>query len=180
MEQPLADVDQTYTWTVAELEQLNTQLRTRTPEAVLNWATGHFKQDIVLTCSFGGASGMVLLDMVARIGRNTPVVFLDTDLLFPETYALAEAAAQRYGITIQRRHPTMTLDAQEIQEGPQLYQRDPDRCCGIRKVTPLAESLQPYQAWISGIRRDQSATRATTELVQWSARYQLLKVNPLA
>src|SRR5262249_10267007 len=98
----------------------------------------------------------------------------------PETYALAEAAARRYGITIQRRHPTMTLEAQEIQAGPQLYQRDPDRCCGIRKVTPLAEALQPYHAWISGIRRAQSSSRATTELVQWSARYQLLKVNPLA
>src|SRR5262249_1885460 len=103
-----------------------------------------------------------------------------TDLLFPQTYALAEAAARRYNVTIERRSPALTLSQQERQEGPRLYERDPDRCCAIRKVAPLAAALQPYDAWISGIRRDQSSTRTTTELVQWSARYSLLKVNPLA
>jgi phosphoadenosine phosphosulfate reductase len=114
------------------------------------------------------------------MGRDTPVVFLDTDLLFPETYALAEAAAHRYNIVVERCGPALTLEQQASREGPRLYARDPDRCCAIRKVAPLAEALRPYDAWISGIRRDQSATRATTDLVQWSARYGLLKVNPLA
>jgi phosphoadenosine phosphosulfate reductase len=123
---------------------------------------------------------MVLLDMVARLKRATPVIFLDTDLLFPETYALVEAAARRYNVAIERRHPALTLDEQARQHGPRLYDRDPDRCCAIRKVAPLAEVLRPYDAWISGIRRDQSATRAATELVQWNARHGLLKLNPLA
>ena len=123
---------------------------------------------------------MVLLDMIARIGRRTPVIFLDTDLLFSETYALAEAAARRYNVVVERRGPALTLDQQERLEGPQLHSRDPNRCCAIRKVAPLAEALRPYEAWISGIRRDQSSTRSTTDLVQWNARHGLLKVNPLA
>jgi phosphoadenosine phosphosulfate reductase len=163
-----------------ELATINESFRERSAEDLLNWATAHFGQRIVLTCSFGGVSGMVLLDMVARIGCGTPVVFLDTDLLFPETYALAEAAARRYGVTIQHHRPVLTLAEQEIQDGARLYERDPDRCCSIRKVTPLAAALRPYDAWISGIRRDQSSTRANTELVQWNARHNILKVNPLA
>src|SRR5215211_2500387 len=167
-------------WNAEDLAAVNTRFRNRTAEDLLSWATAHFGQEIVLTCSFGGASGMVLLDMVSRIAHGTPVVFLDTDLLFPETYALAEAAARRYGVAIERRRPVLTLAQQEAQEGPQLYNRDPDRCCGIRKVAPLAEALRPYRAWISGIRRDQSPTRATTELVQWSERHNLVKIHPLA
>jgi phosphoadenosine phosphosulfate reductase len=168
------------TETAAEVRWINEAFRAQPPAALLDWATAEFGDTIVLTCSFGGPSGMVLLDMVARLGRGTPVIFLDTDLLFPETYALAEAAAKRYGITIERRHPALSLDEQARQAGPRLYERDPDRCCGIRKVAPLAEALRPYQAWISGIRRDQSSTRGGTELAQWSARYDLLKLNPLA
>jgi phosphoadenosine phosphosulfate reductase len=167
-------------WTADELAEINGLFRDLPAEDVLDWATDLFGDQIVLTCSFGGASGMVLLDMVARLGRGTPVLFLDTDLLFPETYALAEAAARRYHVKIERRAPGLTLAQQSRLEGPQLYARDPDRCCAIRKVAPLADSLRPYQAWISGIRRDQSSTRAATELVQWSERHNLLKINPLA
>lgn len=148
----------TQNWAAEELHRLNALFHDRSAEELLDWATEQFGQRIVLTCSFGGSSGMVLLDMVVRLGRGTPIVFLDTDLLFPETYALAERAERHYGITIIRRRPALTLDEQAQQEGPQLYERDPDRCCRIRKVTPLAEVLQSYDAWISGIRRDQSAT----------------------
>ncbi len=167
-------------WTEDELNRLNREFETCPVATLLDWATTQFGPQIVLTCSFGGPSGMVLLDMVARLERGTPVLFLDSDLLFPETYALAEAAAQRYGITIERRRPALSLKDQERLEGPRLYEREPDRCCGIRKVAPLAEALQPYQAWISGIRRDQSKTRAETRLLEWNTRHNLLKINPLA
>lgn len=170
----------TLPWKKTELDTLNRQFQDRTPEALLDWASTLYGRDLVLTCSFGGASGMVLLDMVAKLGRGTPVVFLDTDLLFPETYALAEAAARRYGITIQQRHPALTLDQQARQEGPELFAHDPDRCCSIRKVAPLADALRPYRAWISGIRRDQSSTRATTELISWNERHSVVKLSPLA
>jgi phosphoadenosine phosphosulfate reductase len=167
-------------WNADELERINAAFRDRSAEDMLDWVTDVFGQQVALTCSFSGPSGMVLLDMVARLGRRTPVIFLDTDLLFPETYALAEAAAQRYGMAITRRRPALSLREQAQREGPRLYEREPDRCCGIRKVAPLAEALRPYDAWISGIRRDQSPTRAATPLVEWSVRHGLLKINPLA
>jgi phosphoadenosine phosphosulfate reductase len=163
-----------------EIAQLARRFDGQPAEVLLDWATRTFGDTVALTCSFGGASGMVLLDMVARLGRGTPVIFLDTNLLFPETYALAEAAAQHYGVSIERRSPALSLAAQAQQEGAELWANTPDRCCAIRKVEPLAEALRPYRAWISGIRRDQSATRASTEPVQWSARHGLLKINPLA
>jgi phosphoadenosine phosphosulfate reductase len=161
-------------------ELLNERFADQAAEEVLRWVGTEYGSKAVLTCSFGGASGMVLLDMVMRLGQPIQILFLDTELLFPETYALAEAAAVHYGITIERRRPALTLADQEQQEGPELYSHDPDRCCTIRKVTPLAEALRPYTAWLSGIRRDQSSTRAETTLFQWSARHQLLKINPLA
>src|SRR5262245_60251999 len=118
-------------WSADELAEINARFRDRSAEDLLDWAAERFGRQIVLTCSFGGASGMVLLDMVSRLGRGTPVIFLDTDLLFPETYALAEVAARRYGIAIKRRSPAISLDEQARREGPQLYERDPDRCCAI-------------------------------------------------
>lgn len=167
-------------WAPDELADINSAFRDQPPDALLRWAAEEFGRGVVLTCSFGGASGMVLLDLVARHQLDIPVVFLDTDLLFPETYRLFEIVQQRYGIAIERRQPALTLAQQATREGPHLYERDPNRCCAIRKVTPLADVLEPYAAWISGIRRDQAATRADTHLVQWGARYNVIKIAPLA
>lgn len=167
-------------WSDHALQTLNTHFRERPPEELLGWAAEHFGRQVALTVSFGGAAGMVLLDLVVRHKLPIAMLFLDTGLLFPETYALAEAAARHYGIAIERRQPGLSLEAQERQYGPALYARDPDHCCTLRKVTPLREALRPYQAWISGIRRDQTAQRATTEPVQWSAKHGLLKLSPLA
>jgi phosphoadenosine phosphosulfate reductase len=167
-------------WSPEELERLNKHFQNQPPEALLTWATQTFLPRLALTCSFSGPSGMVLLDMVARSGLDITVLFLDTDLLFPETYDLAALAEQRYGIPIQRRRPALSLEEQDRQEGPHLYARDPDRCCHLRKVTPLTETLRNYDAWISGIRRDQSNTRATVHLLEWNTRHNLVKINPLA
>jgi phosphoadenosine phosphosulfate reductase len=175
-----AVIDEAPPGLAAQVEALNRRFQDRPAEEVLDWAARRFGQELVLTCSFSGPSGMVLLDMLARLGHATPVLFLDTDLLFPETYALAEAAARRYGVVIQRRRPALSLEEQDRREGPRLYERDPDRCCAIRKVAPLAEALRPYRAWASGIRRDQAATRGETPLFRWHPRYEVLKISPLA
>lgn len=167
-------------WSPEELRRLNEQFETQPPEALLTWAAHMFRPRVALTCSFSGPSGMVLLDMVARLNLDIPVVFLDTDLLFPETYELVAIAERRYGIPIRRRRPALSVEEQDRQEGPQLYARDPDRCCQVRKVAPLAETLRNYDAWISGIRRDQSDTRATIDLLEWNTRYNLVKISPLA
>lgn len=167
-------------WPHDELTALNDRFRGAPPAALLGWAAERFGPRAALTCSFGGAAGMVLLDLVARGGLPFSVIFLDTDLLFPATYALAKAAARHYGVAIERRRPALSLAEQAQAHGPELYASDPDRCCAIRKVAPLAAALAPYEAWVSGIRRDQTANRATTEPLQWSAKHGLLKLSPLA
>jgi phosphoadenosine phosphosulfate reductase len=93
---------------------------------------------------------------------------------------LIDETERHYGIRIDRRQPTLSLVEQEQREGADLYARDPDRCCAIRKVAPLAEALKSYEAWISGIRRDQTSHRADTPLLQWNVRHALLKISPLA
>src|SRR5690348_11288598 len=118
-------------WSTDQLQQMNARFREQSPEALLEWATVQFGQKVVLTCSFGGASGMVLLDMIARLDRGTPVIFLDTGLLFPETYTLADEVERRYGVKVEHRRPAMTLEEQSRVEGPNLYEHDPDRCCHI-------------------------------------------------
>jgi phosphoadenosine phosphosulfate reductase len=167
-------------WSEEQLHLRNALFQGRPPEDLLAWAAWRFPGRAVLSCSFGGATGMALLDMVARRDLPITVLFLDTDLLFPETYALAEAAARHYGIAVERRRPALSLDEQSHLHGPTLYARDPDRCCHLRKVAPLAEALRPYELWVSGIRRDQTAHRAATPLLQWNERHGLLKLSPLA
>ncbi|NJL32853.1 MAG: phosphoadenosine phosphosulfate reductase family protein, partial [Chloroflexaceae bacterium] len=145
-----------------DLTDLNAQFAEQPAEALLRWAAATYADAITLTCSFGGPSGVVLLDMVVRGGFSIPVTFLDTDLLFPETYALVEQVEQHYGIIVQRQRPALSMPEQDQQEGPALYERNPDRCCTLRKVLPLHDALQPYQAWITGLRRDQSEQRSDT------------------
>ncbi len=166
-------------WNSDELAGINTSFRHRSAEDLLDWATARFGQQIVLTCSFGGASGMVLLDMIARIGCGTPVVFLDTDLLFPETYALRDELAVRLDLRFIRVHSGLSLETQAAEYSPALWSREPNLCCYLRKVEPLRRFLATQRAWITGIRRDQTPARTNAGLVEWDHAYGLVKLNPL-
>ncbi len=117
--------------------------------------------------------------MVSELGLDLPVIELDTQLFFRETYETRDRLVERYGLNL-ISNPIITVAEQHRQEGPNLWERDPDRCCHIRKVEPLLAALEPYDAWISGIRRDQSPSRAETPKLQWSERYGVWKVHPLA
>jgi phosphoadenosine phosphosulfate reductase len=161
------------------IDELNGRFEGRPPELALSWAIENFMPRIVLSCSFGGPTGMVLLDMALRIDARLPIVIIDTGVLFPETYAVAEQVEQRYGIALQWVRPALTLDQQAAMHGPELWASDPDACCKIRKVEPLGRALAGKLAWITGVRRDQSKTRSTTRVIEWGSRYSLLKVNPL-
>jgi phosphoadenylyl-sulfate reductase (thioredoxin) len=105
---------------------------------------------------------------------------LDTGLLFPETYALWRRLEQRYGLRIRAVRPAQTVEQQAAALGPALWERDPDRCCGLRKVEPLRAALSGYRAWISAIRREQTPERAGVAVVARDARFGLVKVSPLA
>jgi phosphoadenosine phosphosulfate reductase len=147
-------------------------------EELILAAYERFGDRLCLTCSWQKQSS-VLLHMVAELGVEIDVVELDTHLFFRESYETRDLLVERYGLNLIRPE-IPTIAEQHRAEGPNLWERDPDRCCHIRKVEPLRKVLEPYEAWISGIRRDQSPSRAGTPKLTWSERYGVWKVHPLA
>ncbi len=147
-------------------------------EELLAWASAEFAGGLALTCSWQKQSS-VLVHMVSELGLDVDVIELDTQLFFRETYETRDRLVERYGLSLISPE-VLTVAEQHRSEGPNLWERDPDRCCHLRKVEPLLSALEPYAAWVAGIRRDQSPSRAGTPKVQWSERYGVWKVNPLA
>ena len=162
-----------------QLIQRNEKLETQSPQEVLRVALTAYFPDIVLASSFG-AEDVALIDMLSRINAAVPILYLDTDFLFAETYATRDALVKKYGIAPIQVKPLLTPDQQAAQFGDKLWERQPDACCNQRKVEPLARALKPYKAWITGIRREQSARRATAKIVEWDSQFELVKFNPLA
>ena len=148
-------------------------------ERVLEWAAQQFGVRASIASSFG-AEDVVLIDIATRIGAPFPVFTLDTDFLFPETYELIDKIEHRYGITVERLRAKLTPAEQATQLGEALWTRAPDQCCEIRKIEPLKDRLGSASAWITGIRREQSAIRAHARKLEWDAKLGLVKINPLA
>ena len=148
-----------------------------TAEESLLWAYERFGDKLCLTCSWQKQSS-VLVHMVSDLDIDIPVIELDTGLFFAETYATRERLVERYGLELIRPE-VISVAEQHKQEGPNLWERDPDRCCHVRKVEPLERALKDFDAWISGIRREQSLTRKDAQRVEWSDRYEVWKVQPL-
>lgn len=149
-----------------------------TAEELIRAAYERFGKRLCLTCSWQKQSS-VLVHMVSELGIDVDVIELDTHLFFRETYETRDRLVERYGLRLIRPE-IPTVAEQHRWEGPNLWERDPDRCCYIRKVKPLIRALAPYDAWISGIRRDQSPSRAGTPKMVWSERYEVWKIHPLA
>ncbi len=151
--------------------------------AIVTAAVRHFSKSggrkIGLSCSFGGAGGMALLDMAIKEDPDLDVFVLDTDVLFKDTYKLIERVEARYGIKVRRVRTDVSLEQQAEQFGPELWARDPAKCCSIRKVAPMKTAMTGLDAWITAIRRDQSSTRAAAEVISWDAQFGLWKVCPL-
>ncbi len=157
----------------------NLDFEAMSAEDVLRFAYEEFGDRLCLTCSWQKQSS-VLVHMVSELGLPIDVIELDTQLFFRETYETRDRLVERYGLTLTRAPRIPTVAEQHRQEGANLWETNPDRCCHIRKVEPLLEALAPYDAWVSGIRRDQSPSRAGTPKVQPSERYGVLKIHPLA
>jgi phosphoadenosine phosphosulfate reductase len=145
--------------------------------AVLRWAGDTFGADFAITSSM--ADGL-LAHLAGRAVPGVHVIFLDTGYHFAETIGTRDWITGVLPVTLVNVTPARTVAEQDVELGPRLYERDPDLCCSLRKVTPLAETLAGYVAWGSGIRRDESPTRADTRLVDWDARRGMIKVNPMA
>jgi phosphoadenosine phosphosulfate reductase len=146
-------------------------------EEVLRWAAAEFGDGLCLTCSWQRQSS-VLVHMVSELGLDVDVVELDTLLFFQETYETRDRLVERYGLDLIRPE-VISVAEQHRREGPNLWESNPDRCCHIRKVEPLERALAGYDAWVTGIRREQSPSREGARRVEWSERYGVWKVQPL-
>jgi phosphoadenosine phosphosulfate reductase len=146
---------------------------------VLSWAFQQYGDEIAIASAFG-AEGIALIDMAAELRPRPRVFVLDTAFLFAETYRLIEHVEARYGIAVQRVLPVLSAEEQAESYGEQLWDRDPNLCCQLRKVEPLQKHLVNLRAWVTSIRRDQTPERAHTRKVAWDARFRIMKISPLA
>jgi phosphoadenosine phosphosulfate reductase len=162
----------------AELQRLNAEFETATPNTILRWAAQTYGEKLAVVTSFQ-PTGIVTLHILSQIAPNTPVLTLDTEVLFPETYALMDDLEKRLNLKLIRVKPALTLEQQAEKYGAALWERDADACCQIRKVAPLGPALAGFDAWITGLRRDQSG-RGKTPIVSWDKKYQIVKLCPFA
>jgi phosphoadenosine phosphosulfate reductase len=163
----------------ADFEHVKVVAESWNPEQVLSWAFATYGENIALATGMG-VEGMALLDIAFRINSDVKVFTGDTEFLFPETYDLIDRVEQRYGIKIEKLYSELTPEEQEKEFGPRLWARDPDQCCAIRKVEPLRRKLSTLDAWITAIRRTQTAERAGVRKIDWDAKFNLVKISPLA
>jgi phosphoadenosine phosphosulfate reductase len=161
-----------------QIRAANRLLEGATPEEILRWAVKRFHPHLTVATAFG-AEGCCLLHMLAGIEPGVHVFNLDTGYQFPETLELRERIRLRYGIEVELVRPELTVAQYEARHGGPLYRTDPGRCCHDRKVVPLRRALAGHDVWVSAIRRDQSAARALADVVQWDAKFSLVKVNTL-
>src|SRR5499427_1042991 len=145
-------------------------------DEVIQWAVSTFDRRICITSSMTDA---VLVNLVSKHMPGIDVLFLDTGYHFPETIGTRDAVSSIYPVNVVNVTPPTTVAEQDAELGPRLYSRNPDLCCYLRKVVPLEQTLEPYDAWITGVRREESDTRSDTKVVQWDARREMIKVNPI-
>jgi phosphoadenosine phosphosulfate reductase len=162
-----------------DLEQVKIHAENWKPEQVLSWAFATYGDDLAIATGMG-VEGMALLDIALKINPDAKVFTGDTDFLFPETYDLIDRVERRYGIKIEKLYSELTPDEQENEFGSKLWARDPDQCCAIRKVEPLRRKLATLDAWVTAIRRTQTAERAAVRKVDWDPKFNLVKISPLA
>jgi phosphoadenosine phosphosulfate reductase len=151
-------------------------LKGASAEDVVRWAARTFGDRLCITSSMTDA---VIIDITSRHAPGIDVIFLDTGYHFAETIGTRDAVSAVYPVNVINVTPPTTVAEQDAELGPKLYARNPDLCCYLRKVVPLEQSLEPYDAWITGVRREETDARSDTKVVQWDARRQMVKVNPI-
>ena len=144
---------------------------------LLRWTAETFGDEFIVASNMEDA---VLVDLAAKASPGVDVLFLETGYHFAETLGTRDAVAQTYDVNIVNALPEQTVAEQDAAEGPKLHDRDPGRCCFLRKVVPLRNTLAGYEAWVTGVRRADGPTRANTPTVTWDDRNGLVKINPLA
>ena len=159
-------------------DRVAADLENRSAEEVLEWALESFHPRLYVASSFQKTTS-VIVDIATKIEPETRFFYLDTDVLFEETYETRDRLAERYGVEFDRYH-NLTLEEQAKRHGDELWKSDPDKCCGIRKVEPMGDALSEVDCWVAGIRREESPIRAKAPKFGWDKRFGVWKLNPLA
>ena len=163
---------------LAELDARNREFETSEPLEIIQWASATFGSTLTFATAFG-PEGMVILFLVSQLEKRVHCFNLDTGYQFRETLELREKVKQKYGIEVELRRPDSTVEEYEQQHG-KLYLSNPGQCCHDRKIKVLHQAIEGKRGWISAIRRDQSPDRSQAPIVGWDAKFNLVKVNPLA
>jgi phosphoadenosine phosphosulfate reductase len=161
------------------IECQNALLEGATAEEVLAWAVETYYPRFSMATALG-PEGCVIISMLAKIEPRVYVFNLDTGYQFRETLELRLRIAERYGIVVDLQRPDLSVEAYEAVHGGAVYKTDPDKCCLDRKVRVLERVAMNFDAWATGIRRDQSPTRSNTPIVRWDKKFGLVKISPLA
>ena len=154
---------------LSELAEVSRSFESAPASSVVKWAHERFDDRLVLAASF---QDCVLIDVAVQAVPDIEVVFLDTQYHFAETLWFVEQVRARYNLNLTVMRPKATLD--------DLWHSDPDQCCKVRKVEPLERALKGRGAWMTGLRRDEGASRTTAPIVSYDVGHGLVKVNPLA
>lgn len=168
--------------TTYDIETLNAQFAGLNAEVILEKTLALFGDKVVFASSLG-AEDQVITYMLSKINKSANIITLDTGRVFPETYDLLHRTVNRYGLTIKSYYPD-TLQTEEMvnAKGINLFYESIENrklCCHVRKIVPLRRALQGKDAWITGLRREQSITRTDLKIMEWDASNGLIKINPL-
>jgi len=161
-----------------DLPDLNRVFESRTPHDIVTWSVETFSPAIAMSSSFQTQS-LPLLHIVSQVAPELPIIFLDTGYHFPETLAFRDRLVGEWGLNLRVVRAAMPREEFIRQHGDGLYRRDPDMCCYINKVEPMQRAMKGLRAWISGIRRDQSPTRANTQVLERTPE-DVIRVHPMA
>ncbi len=162
-----------------EISRVAETLEDSDPREILLWAIDVYGEDLTLSGSFGNPEGMVLLDMLSRITDRVQVFTIDTGFLFDETVRFREEAMDLYRLPLEVVGTRLSIEEQVEMYGPGMRTCSPDICCQVRKVEPQKKFLEAYEAWMTGIRRGQTADRADTPVVGWDEFFEVAKISPL-
>ena len=159
------------------LAEISLTLEAKAAEEIAAWAAGVFGRDVIVAASM---QDVILPHLFAQVIPDVEVLFLQTGYHFAETLRTRDVAVAALAITVVEALPVQSVAEQDAEYGEKLHDRDPNLCCFLRKVDPLARALQGRGAWVTGVRRIEAPTRVNTPIVSWDDKHDLVKINPLA
>ncbi|MFV0287790.1 MAG: phosphoadenylyl-sulfate reductase [Demequina sp.] len=164
-------------WNAETCAEVNARLEHASASHIADWAVATFGHDLVVA---GSMQDTILPHLFGTRLEGVDILFLETGYHFAETIATRDAAAAAFPVTIINVEPELTVAQQDEQYGKDLFARDPNLCCQMRKVEPLKRALGNYRAWVTGARRVDALTRSEMPVVSWDAKHGLVKINPIA